>query len=56
MEAVALTLIGRRKEAHVPETAEFQPLDLHALGRSYNEGSYRSRPSHREESLVIQAS
>ena len=56
MEAVALTLIGRRKETHVPETVEFQPFDLQALGRSYNEGSYRSRPSHREESLVIQAS
>jgi hypothetical protein len=56
MEAVALTLIGRRKEALVPESAEFQLFDLQALSRSYNEGSYRSRPSHREESLVIQAS
>jgi hypothetical protein len=30
---------------------------LQALSRSYNEGeSYRRRPSHREESLLTQAS
>jgi hypothetical protein len=56
MEAVAFTLIGTRKEALVPEFAEFQSFDLQALSRSYSEGSYRSRPSHRDESLVIQAS
>jgi hypothetical protein len=56
MEAVAFTLIGTRKEALVPELAEFQPFDLQVLSRSYSEGSYRSRPSHREESLVTQAS
>ena len=56
MEAVAFTLIGTRKEALVRELAEFQPFDLQALSRSYSEGSYRSRPSHREESLVTQAS
>jgi hypothetical protein len=34
MEAVIFTLIGRRKEALVAESAEFQPFDLHALSRS----------------------
>ena len=56
MEAVAFTLIGTRKEALVPELAEFRPFDLQALNRSYSGGSYRIRPSHREESLVAQAS
>jgi len=56
MEAVAFTLIGRRKEAIVPESAEFQPFDWQALSRSDNEGRYRSRPSRREGSLVTQAS
>jgi hypothetical protein len=56
MEAVAFTLIGTRQETLIPELAESQPFDLQALSRSYNEGSYRSRPSDREQSLVIQAS
>jgi hypothetical protein len=57
MEAVIFTLIGRHKEEPVPESDEFQPFDLQALSRSYNEGeSYRRRPSHREESLLTQAS
>jgi hypothetical protein len=56
METVAFTLIGTRTEAFVPELAEFLPFDLQALSRSYSEGSYRNRPSHREESLVVQAS
>ena len=57
MEAVIFTLIGRGKEALVPESAEFQPFDLQALSRLYNEGdSASSRPSHRDESLVAQPS
>ena len=56
MEAVVFTQIHTRKEAAVPELAEFQPFDLQALSCSYSGGSYQSRPSHREESLVTQAS
>jgi hypothetical protein len=56
MEAVAFTLISARKEALVSELAEFRPFDLQALSPSYSERRYQSRPSHREESLVTQAS
>jgi hypothetical protein len=56
MEAVAFTLIGTHTAALVPESDAFQPFNLQALNRSHSEGSYRSRPSHREESLVAQAS
>jgi hypothetical protein len=38
MEAVIFTLIGRRKETFVPESAELQPFDLQALSRSYDGG------------------
>ena len=57
MEAVIFTLIGRRKETFVPESAEFQPFDLQALSRSYDGGeNERSRTPHRERSLATQAS
>ena len=57
MEAVAFTLIGTRKEAFVPELAEFRPLDLRALRHSYNaKDNSPSRPSDRKKSFVAQAS
>ena len=52
MEAVVFSLIGRRKETFVPESAEFQPFDLRALRVSYNaEDNSPSRPSDRKKSL-----
>ena len=56
MEAVIFTLIGRRKEMFVPESAEFQPFDLLALSRSYNaEDNSPSRPFNQKKSFVVQA-
>jgi len=57
METVAFTLIGRRKEAFVPEAAEFRPFDLQALRHSYNaKGRSPIRPSDGKKSFVAQAS
>jgi hypothetical protein len=57
MEAVIFTLIGKRSETLVPESAEFQPFDLRALRHSYNaKDNSPSRPSDEKNPLVAQAS
>jgi hypothetical protein len=57
MEAIAFTLIGRRKETFVPEAAEFRPFDLPALRQSYNAKENSAiRASDGKKSFVAQAS
>jgi hypothetical protein len=57
METVIFTLIGTRKETFVPESAEFQPIDLRALRHSYNaKVNSPSRRSDGKKSFVAQAS
>jgi hypothetical protein len=45
MEAVIFTLIGKRSEALVSESAEFQPFDLRALRHSYNAKGQLPQPT-----------
>jgi hypothetical protein len=58
MEALVFAIIAVRngytlQETIVPEPAEFQPLDLRALKRSYEaEENSTSRPSDRSRSFV----
>ena len=57
MEAVIFTLIGTRNETFVPESSEFQPIDLRALRDSYNAADNSpSRPFDQKKSFVAHAS
>ena len=56
-KAVIFALIGTRNETFVPESSEFQPIDLRALRDSYNaEDNSPSRPSDRKKSFAAHAS